>query len=149
MLCSAGADTARLFRHLKKSASQKNAQPQAGCVKHRCLTDIERQRCLFFVGSGAAIFLGVVTGSFRILRSGAHLLTSCTRRIPTYMMRLRYFRNHDKSTLQSGTHACAPCTHKNRRFRDAHFCLSKRKGGFLMTEMRNYGKIVLRAKYFL
>ena len=149
LLCSAGADTARLFRHLKKSASQKNAQPQAGCVKHRCLTDIERQRCLFFVGSGAAIFLGVVTGSFRILRSGAHLLASCTRRIPAYMMRLRYFRNHDKSTLQSGTHAWAPCTHKNRRFRDAHFCLSKRKGGFLMTEMRNYGKIVLRAKYFL
>ena len=103
----------------------------------------------FFVGSGAAIFLGSVTGSFRILRSGAHLLASCTRRIPAYMMRLRYFRNHDKSTLQSGTHAWAPCTHKNRRFRDAHFCLSKRKGGFLMTEMRNYGKIVLRAKYFL
>ena len=104
---------------------------------------------VFFVGSGAAIFLGSVTGSFRILRSGAHLLTSCTRRIPAYMMRLRYFRNHDKSTLQSGMHAWAPCTHKNRRFRDAHFCLLKRKGGFLMTEMRNYGKIVLRAKYFL
>ena len=59
----------------------------------------------FFAGSGAAIFLGAVTGAFRILRSGAHLLTSCTRRIPAYMMRLRYFRNHDKSTLQSGTHA--------------------------------------------
>lgn len=132
----------------QKCLAKKNPQPQAGCVKHRCLTDIKRQRC-FFVGSGAAIFLGAVTGAFRILRSGAHLLASCTRRIPTYMMRLRYFRNHDKSILQSGTHAWAPCTHKNLRFRDAHFYLSKRKGGFLMTEMRNYGKIVLRAKYFL
>ena len=66
LLCSAGADTARLFRHLNKSASQKNAQPQAGCVKHRCLTDIKRQRC-FFVGSGAAIFLGSVTRIFQNL----------------------------------------------------------------------------------
>ena len=73
LLCSAGADTARLFRHtarlfrhLNKSASQKNEQPQAGCVKHRCLTDIKRQRC-FFVGSGAAIFLGSVTRIFQNL----------------------------------------------------------------------------------
>ena len=67
LLCSAGADTARLFRPLNKSVSPKEAaQPQAGCVKHRCLTDIKRQRC-FFVGSGAAIFLGSVTRIFQNL----------------------------------------------------------------------------------
>ena len=35
--------------------------------------------------------------------------------------RLWYFRNHDKSPLQSGTHECAPCAHRNLRFRAAHF----------------------------
>ena len=34
----------------------KNAQPQAGCVKHRCLTDIERQRCLFLQVVGRQSF---------------------------------------------------------------------------------------------
>ena len=149
LLCSAGADTARLFRHLNKSASQKKSTAASWLCETPLSYQYRKTAVSFFAGSGAAIFLGSVTGSFRILRSGAHLLTSCTRRIPTYMMRLRYFRNHDKSILQSGTHAWAPCTHKNLRFRDAHFYLSKRKGGFLMTEMRNYGKIVLRAKYFL
>ena len=64
LLCSAGADTARLFRHtarlfrhLNKSVSpKKSAQPQAGCVKHRCLTDIERQRCLFLQVVGRRSF---------------------------------------------------------------------------------------------
>ena len=57
LLCSAGADTARLFRHLNKSVSPKEAaQPQAGCVKHRCLTDIERQRCLFLQVVGRQSF---------------------------------------------------------------------------------------------
>ena len=105
LLCSAGADTARLFRHLNKSASPKNCTA-AGWLCEAPLSYRYRKTAVsFFVGSGAAIFLGSVTGSFRILRSGAHLLASCTRRIPAYMMRLRYFRNHDKSTLQSGTHA--------------------------------------------
>ena len=149
MLCSAGADTARLFRHLNKSVSPKKCTAASWLCEAPLSYRYRKTAVSFFAGSGAAIFLGAVTGAFRILRSGAHLLASCTRRIPACMMRLRYFRNHDKSTLQSGTHACAPCTHKNRRFRDAHFCPSKRKGGFLMTEMRNYGKIVLRAKYFL
>ena len=36
--------------------------------------------------------------------------------------RLWYFRNHDKSPLQSSTHECASCTHRNLRFRAAHFC---------------------------
>lgn len=154
--CSNGADKARLFwhtawlfRHLNKRASQKNCTAASWLCETPLSYRYQKTAVSFFAGSGAAIFLGAVTGAFRILRSGAYLLASCTRRIPAYMMRLRYFRNHDKSILQSGTHAWAPCTHKNRRFRDAHFCLSKRKGGFLMTEMRNYGKIVLRAKYFL
>ena len=57
LLCSAGADTARLFRHLNKSVSPKeSAQPQGGCVKHRCLTDIERQRCLFLQVVGRRSF---------------------------------------------------------------------------------------------
>ena len=33
----------------------------------------------------------------------------------------RYFRNNDKSTLRSGAHPCAPCTHRNLGFRYARF----------------------------
>lgn len=33
-----------------------------------------------------------------------------------------YFRNHDKGPLQSSAHGCTPCSHRNLRFRAAHFC---------------------------
>ena len=107
MLCFAAPElTPHDCSDFLKKVSRQNLHSRKLAVGSTVVLPISKDSGVFLQVVGAAIFFWELLQELQNLaKRRAHLLTSCTRRIPAYMMRLRYFRNHDKAFCKAALHA--------------------------------------------